>query len=78
MFVLSGTQRNLYSTDLCWGFVLGVMQILAFALGVMQILVFLDTNKLGSKPMRGPNASVFALQWNIGSALQMSLLSDLY
>ena len=42
------------------------MQILAFALGVTQILAFLDTNKLGSKPTRGPNASVFALQWNIG------------
>ena len=45
------------------------MQILAFALGVTQILVFLDTNILGSKSTRGPNASVFALQWNIGRRL---------
>ena len=28
-----GTQRNLYSTDLCWGLASGVMQILCFALG---------------------------------------------
>ena len=31
-----GTQRNLYSTDSCWG----------FALGVTQISAFLDTNML--------------------------------
>ena len=31
-----GTQCNLYSTDSCWG----------FAMGVKQILTFLDTNML--------------------------------
>ena len=41
-----GTQRNLYSTDLRWGFALGVTQILKFVLGVMQILAFLDNNML--------------------------------
>ena len=41
-----GPNTNLYSTDLCWGFVLGVTQILKFALGVTQILAFLDTNIL--------------------------------
>ena len=41
-----GTQRNLYSTDLRWGFALGVTQILNFALGVTQVLAFLDTNML--------------------------------
>ena len=41
-----GTQNNLYSTDLRWGFALGVTQILNFALGVTQILAFLDTNML--------------------------------
>ena len=46
-----GTQRNLYSTDLCWG----------FALGVTQVLAFIDT-----KPMQGPNANDFASQWSIG------------
>ena len=55
----------LYSTDSGCG----------FAMGVTHILVFLDTNKLvfpmlnfvlGSKPMQGPNASIFASQWNIG------------
>ena len=44
-----GAQCNLYSTDLRWGFALGV--ILGFALGVTQILTFLDTNMLVS-PMR--------------------------
>ena len=28
-----GTQRDLYSTCLCWGFTLGVIQILGFTLG---------------------------------------------
>ena len=55
-----GTQRNLYSTDSCWGFALGVTQILAFALGVMQVLVFLDTNMLVS---RTRIFSSFASQW---------------
>ena len=41
-----GTQRNLYLTDLRWGFTLGVTQILKFALEVTQILAFLDTNML--------------------------------
>ena len=69
-------QSNLNSIGLRWGFALGVTQILCFALGVMQILVFLDTNMLvyptqnfvlGLKPAQGPNASVFASQWNIGT-----------
>ena len=41
-----GTQRNLYSTDLRWGFALGETQILGLASGVMQIFMFLDTNML--------------------------------
>ena len=41
-----GTQHNLYFIGLCWGFALGVKQILCFALGVTQILAFLDTNLL--------------------------------
>ena len=44
--ISGGTKCNLYSTDLCVGLPLGVMQILAFALGVTQILAFLDTNVL--------------------------------
>ena len=43
-----GTQRNLYSTDLRWGFALGVTQILGLASGVTQIFAFLDTNMLVS------------------------------
>ena len=46
-FVL-GTQHNLYSTDSCWGFALGITQILRLALGVTHILAFLDTNMLVS------------------------------
>ena len=44
-FVLR-TQRNLYFTDSCSGFALGVVDILALALGVMQILALLDTHML--------------------------------
>ena len=45
------TQCDLYSTCLCWEFVLGVTQILTLAFGVMQNLVFLDTNMFVS-PMQ--------------------------
>ena len=62
-----GTQRNLYSTDLCWGFALGETQILGLASGVTQILAFLDTNMLVyPTQMPGPNTNGFASQWNIG------------
>ena len=44
--VALGTQRNLYSIGLLWGFALGVRQILCFASGVRQNLAFLDTNML--------------------------------
>ena len=40
-----GTQRNLYSTDLRWGFALGETQILGLASGVLALL---DTNMLVS------------------------------
>ena len=73
------TQRNLYSTDLRWGFAFVETQTLCFASGVRQILAFLDTNMLVSptqiftlgeptnaKICIGPNASNFASQWNIG------------
>ena len=43
-----GTQRNLYSTDLHWGFALGVTQILGLTSGVRHIFAFLDTNMLVS------------------------------
>ena len=46
-----GTPCNLYSTDSCWGFALGVTQILGLALGVRQILAFLDANMFVS-PIR--------------------------
>ena len=52
-----GTQRNIYSSDSCWGFALGVTQILAFLAKLWH---------WGSKPTTGPNANGFALQWNIG------------
>ena len=67
-----GTQHNLYSTDLRWGFALGVSQILKFALVVTQILAFLDTNRMVSPKQNcgigglGPNANGFASQQNIG------------
>ena len=41
-----GTQRNLYSTDLRWGFALGITQLLSLALGLRQIFAFSDTNML--------------------------------
>ena len=44
-----GPNANLYSTDLRWGFTLGVTQILVFTLEVTQIFRFLDTNMLVSK-----------------------------
>ena len=48
IFVL-GTQRNLYSIGVGWGFALGLTQILSFASGVMQGLRWLqDTNMLVS------------------------------
>ena len=40
------TQRNLYSTDLRWGFALGEMQILGLVLEVTQIFAFFGTNML--------------------------------
>ena len=45
-----GIQRDLYSTDSCQGFALGVTLVLLFALGVTQILAFLDTNMLVFPP----------------------------
>ena len=53
-----GTQRNLYSTDSCWGFALGdtqckIYMLVYFALGNAKV----------------PNANCFASQWNIGFIL---------
>ena len=76
--VVLRTQRNLYFTDSCSGFALGVVEISALALGVMQILALLDTHMLllpmqifalGADPTQSPNASRFASQWNIGLTL---------
>ena len=41
-----GIQRNLYYTDLRWGFELGKTQTLGLASGETQIFAFLDTNML--------------------------------
>ena len=70
-----GTQCNLYSTDLRWGFTLGETQILGLASGKAKFCVFryqhvgipnAKLRRLGSKPMPGPNANGFASQWNKG------------
>ena len=73
------TKRQLYSTW-CWWFALEVTQISCFALGITQILAFLDVGignaklwRWGSKPTPGPNANGFALQWNIGLILLVSV-----
>ena len=47
----AGTQSNLYSTNLRWGFTLGIRQIFGLAMGIRQILPFLDTDMFVS-PMR--------------------------
>ena len=73
-----GHPANLYSTCSRWGFALRVMQILGLALGVTHFSDFRYQHvgsgnaksshncHWGSNPTRGPNASGFALQWNIG------------
>ena len=66
------SQRNLYSTDLRWG----------FALGVTQKRFWIPTcwysqrkiSRWGSWPTQGHNANVFASQWNIGFKLFVHLL----
>ena len=64
---LWGTQCELYSTGLHWGFALGVMQILAFTFAVRQILAVLDTNMQKRNIFYIPlQRKIFALQWNIG------------
>ena len=62
---------RLYSTLFTLGVCVGGNANFSVRLGVAQILAFLDIpnailSHWGYCPTRWPNASVFALQWNIG------------
>ena len=62
------TQRHLYSTDWRRGLASGVTQILGFGVVFRYQHVGIPNAKFwrwGSKPTPGPNANVFASQWNM-------------
>ena len=66
-----GSQRNLYSTGLRLGFASGKTQLLGFASGKTQTNYAKHVGIFASGDVKVPNASSFALQWNIGFKLSV-------